>query len=742
MRRWLLPWFLLLLCCIALPGVAADAPHPRIGLVLSGGGARGAAHVGVLKVLEELRIPISAIAGTSMGALVGGVYAAGRSAAEMEWHLTRVDWDDLLLDDPPRQHWPIRRKQLDLQPSVDLSVAFHKGRIKLPGGALAGQKVENFFSALIAGTEAVPTFDDLPIPFRAVATDLEDGRMKVFDSGPLPEVMRASMSVPGVFAPVEIGERIYVDGGLVRNLPVDVARRMGVDLVIAVNLGGALLPRDRLQSVVGVMEQMLAILTEKNVQDSLAQLRPDQDILISPDLDSISSSDFKSAAEAIRRGEAAARAAAPALRRLSLSPAAYAAWRAARARPTADEAPIAAVEIAGLTQVNPALFAPLAAHQQGRPLDRERLESDIQTIYGLGDFKNINYDLNPLVDPTLSDDRNRLLVRAHEKPWGPGYLSFGLGLSTDFKSDDRYSLRATYRRSWLNPLGGEWLTSVQFGDLMGLHTEVYQPLAIDRRFFVAPSLSIGMAPVSVFEQGTRIARYDLIRDAIGLDLGSTLPGGNAELRIGAFLGSATPKRDTSFPSIPTIPEQSMNESGLRVAFRYDTLDSATLPRRGNRVVLDLRAPEPVMGADLDFQRVSGHWTAAYSSGAHTLVSRAEFGAGFGDPLPYYDQFALGGFQRLSGYAIDELRGDRMAFGSLTYYYHLTRLKLPLTRGVYVGGSLEVGTLEDTEPALTAPGTRFGSSLFLGVDTLIGPAYLGLGVSGDGEGTGYISIGWP
>ncbi|WP_295588123.1 patatin-like phospholipase family protein [uncultured Lamprocystis sp.] len=739
MKRLLLPWSLLLLCCIAWPGFAADAPHPRIGLVLSGGGARGAAHVGVLKVLEELRIPISAIAGTSMGALVGGVYAGGMSAAEMERRLTTADWDNLLLDDPPRQTWPIRRKQLDLQPSVDLTVGLDKGRIKLPGGALAGQKVENFFSALIAGTEAVPTFDDLPIPFRAVATDLEDGGMKVFDAGPLPEVMRASMSVPGVFAPVEIGERIYVDGGLVRNLPVDVARRMGVDLVIAVNLGSGLLPRDRLQSVVGVMAQMLAILTQKNVQDSLAQLRPDQDILISPDLGSITSSDFNRAAEAIRRGETAARAAASALHHLSLSPAAYAAWRTARARPTTDEAPIAAVEIAGLTRVNPALFAPLAANQQGQPLDRARLESDIQTLYGLGDFKNINYDLNPLSDPSASGDRNRLLIRAHEKPWGPGYLSFGLGVSTDFEGDDRFGLRATYRRPWVNPLGGEWLTTAQAGNLMGLRTEFYQPLTIDRRVFVAPSLSIGMAPLSVFKLGTRIARYELVRDAIGLDLGSTLPGGNAELRIGAFLGTATPKRDTG---VPEIPEQSTNESGLRVAFRYDTLDSATLPRRGNRVVLDLRAPEPVMGADLDFQRVSGHWTAAYSIGAHTLVSRAEFGAGFGDPLPYYDQFALGGFQRLSGYAIDELRGERMAFGALTYYYRLTHLKLPLTRGVYVGGSLEVGTLEDTEPALTEPGTRFGSSLFLGVDTLIGPAYLGLGISGDGEGTGYISIGWP
>lgn len=730
MRRLLL----LLLCCLAMSALAQgpDPAHPRIGLVLSGGGARGAAHVGVLKVLEELRIPIGAIAGTSMGALVGGTYASGMTATQMQERLTSAAWDDLFLDDPPRGKWPIRRKQQDMQSGFGLNVGLHRGRLKLPSGALAGQKVEIFFADLVRGTEAVPGFDGLPIPFRAVATDLEDGAMKVFDSGPLPEVMRASMSVPGVFAPVEIGKHIYVDGGLVRNLPVDVARAMGVDLIIAVNLGSSYLPRDRLQSAVGVMAQMVAILTQQNVQRSLAELRPGRDILIAPDLGDIGSSDFARAADAIRAGERAARAAAPALAHLSLSPADYAAWRAGRSRPHSDRAPIAAVEVRGLDRVNPDLFAPLAAHQVGRPLDRRQLETDIQAIYGRGDFRNINYDLDPV------GDKNRLLVYGREKPWGSGYFTVGLGLSSDLKGDDRFGVRGTYRRPWVDRLGAEWLTTAQIGNVMGLYTEFYQPLKLDRSAFVVPSLGLGESPLNVFHLGTRVARYNLTRSAVALDLGTTFLGGNAELRVGAVLGSVTAKRDTGYQE---LPEKATNESGLRAVFRYDSLDSADLPRRGNRIVLDLRSPQPAMGADLSYNRAWGQWVSAYSRGANTLVGRVELGSSFETSMPYWDQFALGGFQRLSGYANEELRGNQVAFGSLAYYRRL-RLTLPLTRGVYLGGSLEVADLEDTDPWLTEPGTRFGSSLFLGIDTLIGPAYLGLGLAGDGNATGYIVIGWP
>lgn len=722
-----------LLCILTLPVFAAKPSHPRIGLVLSGGGARGAAHVGVLKVLEEMRIPVSAIAATSMGALVGGAYASGVGVDKLESELTSVDWDELFVDEPPRGDWPMRRKDDTEQPTWDFSVGVRGGRVKLPKGALAGQKVELFFADLVKGGELVDNFDELPIPYRAVATDLENGGMRVFSDGSLPTVMRASMSVPGLFAPIEIDDRLYVDGGLVRNLPVDVARRMDVDLVIAVNLGSSYLPRDRLQTVVGVMGQMVAILTEQNVQRSLGELDRSRDILIEPDLGDISSSDFKRAAEAITAGELAVRARAPSLAHLSLSPAAYADWQSSRPNPPHAKGEVDEVRVVGAERINAALFEPLIEHQEGRALDRRQLESDIQDLYGRGDFERISYRIDRV------SGRNLVIVDALEKSWGPGYLSFGLGFRTDFEGDNRFGLRGTYRRTWLNALGGEWLTSVQLGNELDLFSELYQPLRLDRTGFVAPYLQLGRRPISVFEGKQRIARYDLTRSAVGVDLGSTLFSERAELRIGAFLGNARTKLDTGEPS---LPEASNNESGLRARIRWDTLDSRYVPRSGTRLALDLFSPKKMLGADLDYNRLSATWTGAKSFGKNTLVGRARLGSSFGSDMPFYDQFALGGFQELSGYANEQFRGNQIAFGGLFYYRQLATLPPPLGRGIYLGGSLEVGSIRDTLDFLTEAKTRFGSSIFLGADTWLGPAYLGVGVGDEGDATGYFLLGRP
>jgi NTE family protein len=722
-----------LLFFLTLPVFATQQPHPRIGLVLSGGGARGAAHVGVLKVLEEMRIPIAAIAGTSMGALVGGAYASGVDVDRLETELITADWDDLSVDEPGRAKWPMRRKEDTEQPTWDFTVGVRGGRVKLPKGALAGQKVEMFFADLVKGGELAEDFDELPIPYRAVATDLENGEMRVFSDGSLPKAMRASMSLPGIFAPIEIDDRLYVDGGLVRNLPVDVARRMGVDLVIAVNVGSSYLPRDQLQSVVGVMGQMVAILTEQNVERSLKQINPRRDLLIQPELSDISSGDFTRAAEAIRAGERAARAAAARLSHLSVSPTAYAAWRASRPSPEHAAGKIDEVRIVGVDRVNASLFDSLIEHQKGRVLDRRKLEADVDDLYGRGDFERISYRVDHIAG------RNLVIVDVLEKSWGPGYLSFGLGFRSDFSGDNRFGLRGTYRRTWLNALGGEWLTSVQLGNELELFSELYQPLRLDRAGFVAPYLDVSRSPISVFEDSQRIARYDLTRAAVGIDVGSTLFGNRAELRIGALLGNAQTKLDTGQPS---LPESNNNESGLRARFRWDTLDSRYVPRGGTRLALDLFSPQSAFGADVSYNRLSADWTGAKSFEKNTLVGRLQLGSSFGGDMPYYDQFALGGFQELSGYANEQFRGNEVAFGELIYYRQIATMTSPLGRGIYLGGSLEVGSIRDTLHDLTEPKTRFGSSIFLGADTWVGPAYLGVGVSGDGNATGYFLLGRP
>ena len=726
-----------------LPQAAEQAgrAQPRIGLVLSGGGARGSAHIGVLKVLEELRIPIHVVVGTSMGSLVGGGYAAGLTPTVLEERVTQVNWDQLFNDDPPREDWPARRKQAYQTPTFDFTVGVRDGRPKLPKGAIAGQQVQLFFNDLVKGAETARDFDELPIPYRAVATNLENGQMAVFSRGPLPVAMRASMSVPGLFAPMEWDDHLYVDGGLVRNLPIDVAREMGVDVIIAVNLGSGYLPREDLGNILGVTGQMIAILTEQNVQVSLKELDPQRDVLILPELGDITAADFDRAPEAIAVGEAAARKMAPQLARYRLGEAEYAAWHRARFGPGRPARGVSEVRVVGLDRVNPAVFHNLAKAQEGKDLDRARLEADIQTIYGQGDYERISYHFEP-----QADDGDLLIVNAVEKAWGPGYLGFGLGLMTDNQGDSRFGLRGTYDQRWVNDLGAEIGVDLTLGNVPNLHAEFYQPFNLERAGFVAPYLDYGLNPESVFLNDQRIARYDVIRARLGVDLGTTLR--ETEFRLGPYLGQTEVSLDTGSPK---LEEGRINDTGLRARLYYDTMDSAGVPREGTRIFLEARNPLEAMGADVQYTRALLTATTAHSFGPHTLALKVKGGTSFGEPMPYYDQFALGGFLNLSGYAYEQFRGEEMAFAGLAYYRQIAALPPPIGRGLYLGASLEAGWLSEGVVRSPITGERtvlspeksgFGASLFFGSDTWIGPAYLGLGVTGTGESTVYVLIGQP
>jgi NTE family protein len=753
MRRTLIALFAVMLAALCLAAPASNAApgattgngthhqRPRIGLVLSGGGARGAAHIGVLKVLEKLRVPVDVVVGTSMGSLVGGGFAAGLSPEELEQRVTTADWDALFNDDPPREVWPARRKEASTHPNWSFTIGVHDGKPKLPKGAIAGQQVQLFFNDLVKGAETAQSFDDLPIRFRAVATNLENGQKAVFDHGPLPVAMRASMSVPTLFAPMEWEDHLYVDGGLVRNLPIDVARGLGVDTIIAVNLGSGYLPRDELDNILGVTGQMIAILTQQNVDESLKQIDHRRDILITPNLGTFSSGNFKEAAVAIGIGEKAANQAASQLARYSVSETDYADWKRARFGTGRPARMIGEVRIEGLETVNLGVFDGLIKAQQDRPLDRKRLIKDIDQVYGRGDFERISYRFLP-----GKGGRDRLIVDAVEKAWGPGYLGFGLSLLNDNKGDARFGLRANYRKTWVNRLGAEWGTEITLGNIPSFHTEFYQPLSLDRTAFVAPYLDIDMTPESIFQGDRRVARYDIVRGRIGTDLGTTL--GEAEARVGLYYGQTNYSLDTGSG---LLPEGRVIDTGLRARFLYDTLDSAGAPRSGTRVSLDLQNPLKALGANVQYSRVLLSAESAYSRGDNTFTVRLKGGSSFGSTMPYYDQFALGGFLNLSGYAIEQFRGNTMALGSLVYYRRIASLPPPIGRGIYLGASLEAGWLSDgiadnqrtgEQVTLSKEATRFGGSVFLGSDTWIGPAYLALGLSGTGESTVYVVVGRP
>ncbi len=710
--------------------------QPRIGLVLSGGGARGSAHIGVLKVLEELRIPIHAIAGTSMGALVGGTYASGMPLTEIERRVTGADWNELFNDDPPRPQWPARRKLASERPTWDFTLGVRDGGLRLAKGAIAGQKVQLFIADLIRNSEGIEHFDQLPIPFRAIATNLENGHIKVFDHGPLSQVLRASMSVPGLFAPQELDDVLYVDGGLVRNLPVDVARTLGVDVIIAVNLGSTYLPRDQLDTLVGVAGQMIAILTEQNVERSLAEIDKQKDVLITPLLGDITAADFSRAAEAIAAGEQAARRMAPRLVRYSLDEETYRNWKASRfSNGTAPEKPVDEVRIVGLTRVNDELFKPLVQQIEGKPLDRRALENDLNVLYGRADFEQLNYRL------IRQDQKNLLIINALERSIGPGYLSFGLGFMSDYQGDTRFGARAIYNQTWVNQLGAEWLTELDIGNEPRLFTEFFQPIRLDRAGFIAVYLDIAETPLSLFLGQRRIARFDIRRSHLGIDIGTTF-GTASELRLGTYLGQTDFRLDTGDPFL--FDDGRKGDSGLRASFIYDTLDSPYVPTSGQRLALRARMPLNSFGANDEYVRLSGRWNGAFSIGPNSLVGTINAGTSLGQGMPYYDQFPLGGFLKLSGYANEQFRGNDMAYGNLMYYRRITSLPAPLGSGLYLGGSLEVGKVWNTfrNGSLNKEKTRYGSSIFFAADSIVGPFFIALGLSGEGDSTIYVLLGQP
>jgi len=735
--RWCWP---LLFATLLSQHAGAQAPatepaaqkRPRIGLVLSGGGARGAAHIGVLKVLEELRVPVDIIVGTSMGAIVGGTYSSGSSVSEMEQAIRGINTNVLFQDSLARQEQSMRRKQAEQQlPLFAAEIGLRDGSLSLPKGAVVGIGLESVLRRLVK-LKGARDFDKLPIPFRAVATDVVDGEMVVFRDGELSNAMRASMSVPGVVAPAEVDGRMLVDGGLVRNLPVDIAREMGADIIIAVNLGTPLLRRDQITSVVGISAQMIGILTEQNVKASLKQLKPD-DILILPELGDFSAGDFDNLPKTIPIGEAAARKVAGKLAKYSLSPLQYTAMRSSQMTDaTISTRQVDEIRFPGLNRVNPEVLAHLVDTKVGEPIDQKKLDADLRRIYGRGDFEHVNYEV-------INDGGKRILeINATEKSWGPDYLRFGLSLSTDFSADSVFNLYASHRKTWVNSLGAEWRNDLVVGRIMRASTEFYQPLDVGQRLYLLPRFEIGQRYFDVFSTDTRVARLAVRTTKAAIDLGSQWTK-FGEVRVGLERGITDFRLDTG--PVELAPGRERFQVGAFTGRLYfDQLDSPTFSRTGLAGTLNVSAAHPRLGASDRYTRWEGEISSAASFGRHALQFTAHAGGKLGDrPLPAYDLFQWGGFLRQSGYRTEQILGTDFTFGRLVYTYKLLDQKF--FDGGYLGISAELSKFNHYVPFNLDSRLKSGS-LFLGFDSPLGPMFLAYGRAADGNQAGYLFLGRP
>jgi NTE family protein len=714
---------------------ATSTAHPKIGLVLSGGGARGLAHIGVLKELEAARIPIDFVAGTSMGSIVGGLYASGMPPAELERRVLAMDWDSMFADRPPREELSLRRKADDQKFSLPFELGMRDGVLRAPISAVGSSGLERMLKALTHEVPPAIEFDRLPIPYRAVATDLVSGEAVVFDRGNLASVMRASMSVPAAFAPVEIDGRLLVDGGLVNNLPVDLVRAMGADIVIAVNIGTPLLPREELGSILGVGTQMLNILTEQNVRASLAMLRAN-DILVTPDLNLITAMDFNKGTDAINRGAEAARGVLPLLTAYALPEEVHVGRLQALRTPTLPNK-IDAVRIEGSTLFAAQTIEAALAANVGTAVDEKRIERDLSWVFGRGDFERLDYRI------VNERDQNVLLVSAREKSWGPNFFRFGFGFNTDFNGAGQFSLIGNHTRRWLNSLGAEWRNEVQVGRQLRLSTEFYQPLNAAETFFLSASAErrrrLGEVSVQI-EDGltTRpLAEYASRETRVLLDLGIAF-GRYGELRFGPVYEQqvVTPRiGDLALPSFRA------NQSGVQASFTIDQRNSAVFAKSGYRIEASAQKALDALGASTSFTRYQWLAEHALSIGSNTVDFAVRGGSVSRSEVLGYPQFELGGFLQLSGLRSGQLRGDRMSFARVKVMRQVGTMPA-FGRGIYVGGSFEAGKVDGGATALEFNRSVFGGSLFLGLDTSIGPLYLGAGRASGGNHSAYLFLGRP
>ncbi len=719
-------------------GAAVQEPgaleRPRVGLVLSGGGARGLAHVGVIEVLEELRVPVDVITGTSMGAIVGGLYASGLPADSIRLLVSSVDWEQILTDAPPRSALDFAHRARQRRDTVEIEVGLTRAGLELPQGLISGQELGLLLRRITLPVATVDEFARLPIPFAAVATDIVTFEEVVLDTGDLVGSMRASMAIPVAIAPVEIDGRLLVDGGLVDNLPVDLARRMGADVVIAVDVTPPLLGRDEMAGLVGVTQQIARRLGHEGVEHQFASA----DVGIAPDLEEIGVFDFRQADEILLRGSRAARAHAPSLAEWSLAPDAYENHRAARAlrrpRPPAE---LTGVKIHGPDWLDDRLALSRVDPELVPRFDPDLAERTAGRVYAIGELERVGYDLEPATAAPV------LVIEAHDKPRGPHLLLFGIDLSMDSAGEASPRLGfdgiVSYVRTRIGARAAEWRVDLRAGVTSGVETAFRQPLDFAGRWFVEPSALAVQVQHPLFPNEAAGTEYDTHRILTGFEVGRAL-GLSGEVRAGVRGGRETSELDPEAPGLtdrfPTVAE---NAAELRASIVVDRLDAVGIPRHGIFASVTARASREELGAERSWTTAAVDGRAYWSRGPHTLFARGEAGGSSpADRLPVHEEFLLGGFGSLAGYGDRELRGEAFAVARAGWLRRVAELP-PAFRAVVVGIWGEAGDAWD--PSLDEElDIRLAVTAALGVETLLGPIFLGWSRAESGRGRVTLSLG--
>ena len=735
------PYLLLALLACTFPALAE---RPRIGLALSGGGAKGSAHIGVLELLEANNIPVDYIAGTSIGAYVGALYALGYNATEIKIIMDRADFDSGFSDAINRDKLPYRLKNQQDKFNVGLEIGLNNGEIKFPWGVLYGQSMTKVYRRSVGNLPSFYSFDDMAIPFHAIATDLATSEAVVLNGGDLVQAMKASATVPGALVPTQLEGRYLVDGGMAANLPISEVRRMGADIVIAVDISAPLFDLDEIKNAISVLEQISSFLTVHNIRSEREQLQ-ERDIYLQPPVDDIGTADFSRLDEAYDAGKGAAQEKLEELRALSISNAEYLEYRQRKAERLealikASKRPVVKIVLDNRSSFNDEFILHKLDLEVDVPITIEELLAATDRVYSLDRFE--------LVDAVFEErDIGRVVVvQVVEKSWGPNYLEFGMGWEDDFTLESVINIDFAYTIGNITDNNGEWRNELGIGTDKSLSSELYLPINTIQTIYQSTLFDFNREDLAVFTGNNRALSLEYTTYRADFGFGYK-PDHLRVVETGLSLEHG------SFENDALLDDRAHYRSpGVFLRYGYDSLDRRNFPSRGTRLNLGVTwRDEDVDGEPLfgELAKEEVYRTVEYEFDLKSVVSVGDNGFIAQASMAYVDseidasvQLArLGGFLNLSGYHRDALIGNRKAFAALIYQYNLGHGLFGITTlPIYLGTSLEAGNVWDANESIEIDEMITAASIYIATDSKLGPVALAAGYSEDGDNSFYFYLG--
>jgi NTE family protein len=703
-----------LLLCLTLPAIAQQTPpakkRPTLGLALQGGGALGLAHVGVITWMEEHHIPVDYVAGTSMGGLVGGVYATGHNAVELRQVVNSIDWDQVMAGQTPFDYLSFRRKEDARDYPNSLEFGLRKG-LQFPGGFNSGQQVLLILDKVAAPYSEVKSFNDLPIPFACVATDLVSGKAHVFHSGSLSLAMRSTMSLPGIFSPVVGDGAIYADGGLLENLPVQVVKKMGADIVLGVHLAEETLKPDANLSSFAVLGQSISVMISANELESMEMA----DVLLSVPVQKWGALSFDDADAIIKAGYDAAAAKSKVLLAYAVDDATWNEYIAERNSRRITTTPIPTfVAVKGVNGNLSQKVEGQMADMVGKPLNYDELDAAIMRLKGIGRYSTLSYGF------VEQNGKQGLQITTEENTFGPPIVRPLILVDGSSLKNVEFNIGA--RVTWLD-IGGfrsEWRNDIILFSQYGLRSEYYHPFTPTTHWFVAPRVQAYSNPLYFYDNNQLVSTYRKNFAGGGLDFGYMF-GNTGELRVGYEGGWEGFQRQVGNPT--ELQSLSGGYAAGQVLYRMDRLDNPVIPSKGQSLQADFQwvNSSPLAGGAYPSLEVAS--TNFFKLNEPSSVFLNGFG---GTTFNYYDtglpQFSLGGSRVLVAYGQNELLMDKYFLFQLGYLRQMAKLPPLLGSGIYFLGMYEASQVYGPPHSMINKASGFPTDGAAGivVNTIFGP----------------------